>query len=265
MTARAKTTSCWLRGLASLCLASLCLSGTALAQDSTLPVALRATFAGPTDRYPHNIMGRLPAHIDLVVAVKPCGDCPETPKPLTARLPEDLVFEDFAPRLIDLDRDGRPEIVVVESHQDKGARLALWAVVHGDGSPRLVRAATTSFIGRRFRWLAPVGAADFDGDGTLELAYVETPHLGKTLRIVKRDGSRLRALASVSGVTNHAIGQETVHSRIELCDGIPVIFALDADGRQIVSARMLDGHIRLDIEGPAPSDYVLDDRPRCRG
>lgn len=242
---------------------ALCNVGTASAQDEIFPVALRASYASPTDRYPHNIMGRLSAHTDLVVAVKPCQNCPETPEPIIVRLPENLVFEDFAPRLVDLNLDGRPEIVVVESHQNKGARLAIWEVASGDSSLRLVRGAATDFIGRRFRWLAPIGAADFDGDGILELAYVETPHLGKTLRIVELDGQRLRDIAAVQGVTNHAIGQETVHSRIESCAGIPVIFALDANGRQIVSIRMIDGQMRLAVEGPASVQHQLDKVPLC--
>ncbi|MCZ8078884.1 MAG: VCBS repeat-containing protein [Rhodobacteraceae bacterium] len=242
---------------------ALSIVGTASAQDEAFPVAVRASFASPTDRYPHNIMGRLSAHTDLVVAVKPCRNCAETPEPIIVRLPENLVFEDFAPRLVDLDLDGRPEIVVVESHQNKGARLAVWEVAGGDGSTGLVRGAATDFIGRRFRWLAPIGAADFDGDGSLELAYVETPHLGKTLRIVERDGQRLRDIAAVQGVTNHAIGQETVQSRIESCAGVPVIFALDTNGRQIVSIRMIDGQIRLAVEGPASLQHHLDNVPLC--
>lgn len=245
------------------CLGAMCIVAPASAQDEVLPVEIRATYASPTDRYPHNIMGSLAAHTDLVVAVRPCRDCAETGETIGVRLPENLVFEDFAPRLIDLNLDGRPEIVVVESDQDKGARLAVWEVTGGHGSPRLVRAAATDFIGRRFRWLAPIGAADFDNDGSLELAYVETPHLGKTLRIVRLDGPRLHEVAAMKGVTNHAIGQETVHSRIELCAGIPVIAALDANGTDIISVRMTDGQMRLAIERRATVQGYLDDAPIC--
>lgn len=247
----------------ALCLGLLCLRGVASAGDQTLPLAVQATYATPTDRYPHNIMGGHDAHTDLVVVVRPCRDCDDSGAPIIVRLPDSLVFEDFAPRLIDLDLDGRPEIVVVESHQTKGARLAVWEVVRIDGKERLVRAAATEFIGRRFRWLAPIGAADFDGDGILELAYVETPHLGKTFRIVVRDGSRLRDLAVVEGVTNHAIGQETVQSRIETCAGLPVIFALDATGDRIVSIRMVKGRATLAFERPTAVRGLLDEGPLC--
>ena len=60
-------------------------------------------------------------------------------------------------------------MIVVESHAAR-ARLAVW----GAGG----RLAAIPFIGTRFRWLAPLGAADLDGDGRVEIAYAETPHPG---------------------------------------------------------------------------------------
>lgn len=235
--------------------ASLWLPMQAGAADA--PAALRASYANPTDRYTHNIMGDLSAHTDLIIHYRPCAGCAEADQPVAIRLPDHLVFEDFAPRLIDLDQDGRAEIVTVESHQDEGARLAVWDLVAGQEGPVLVRGATTDFIGTRFRWLAPIGAADFDADGTHEIAYVETPHLGKTLRIVKRDGNRLRQIASVAGVTNHAIGQERVHSQIIQCAGDPVIIALDGSGKRIVAVRMIDGQATPTDHGAATTRYQL--------
>ena len=38
-------------------------------------------------------------------------------------------------------------------------------------------------IGLSHRWLNPVGAADFDGDGKMEIAVVITPHIGGTLKL----------------------------------------------------------------------------------
>lgn len=217
-------------------LASLWPDAQAMAQAASHPQPVSATYATPTDRYPHDIMGGLMAHTDLVVGFERCAGC--APETLAIRLSDDLVFEDFAPRLVDLDGDGVMEIVVVESHQTQGARLAVWDLVSDQGRARLSRGATTPYIGTRFRWLAPIGAADFDGDGAVEFAYVEKPHLDKILRIVRRDGPKLSQVASISGVTNHAIGQEQVHSRIEDCRGGPAIIALNADGTRIVSVRM---------------------------
>lgn len=231
--------------------------------DPPPPNPIRAVYATPTDRYPHDIMGTLSAHTDLIVDLDPCPQCGDWPDRLAIRLPENLVFEDFAPRLLDLDGDRRAEIVVVESDQTKGARLAVWGVVGAAGTAQLQRMATTDFIGTRFRWLAPIGAADFDGDGTIEIAYVEKPHLDKILHIVRPEGAHLKRIASVQGVTNHAIGQEQVQSRIETCAGVPTIFALDESGQLIVSIQMDGTAAKVTPIATAQNPTRLDDGPLC--
>lgn len=211
-------------GLSVLCMAL------GLATPVAAGYVTDARFEGPTQRYPHNIMGSLSAHTDLVVSWARCKTCPTEDPPLRARLPESLVFEDFAPRAVDMNGDGQPELLVVESDQQDGARLALWAVQDG----RLVRTAHSDFIGQRFRWLAPIGVADFHGNGTLLVAYIEKPHLNKVLRLVRLDGERFVPVEHLAGVTNHQIGQETVHSRVVMCSGRPSIVALSANGRRVL-------------------------------
>ena len=208
-------------------------------------------------------MGDRPAHTDLIVTLEPCPDCRAWPATLAVRLPENLVFEDFAPRLLDTNGDNRSEVVVVESDQRKGSRLAVWNVTHDGGTPKLVRGATPDFIGTRFRWLAPVGASDFDGDGAIEIAYVEKPHLDKILRIVRVEGKRLKPIASVAGVTNHAIGQKEVQSRIEVCSGAPTIFALNQTGEMILSIRMTGGAAKVTTLGKAETRMHLDSGTLC--
>jgi len=206
-----------------------CLSLGALAQ----PIAVAAHFSQPTQRYPHNIMGALSAHIRLEVQVADCKTCPQHPRALGVTLPDALVFEDFAPRLVDLNGDGVQEILVVESDQHRGARLALWEIDQG----QLVRGASTDFIGTRFRWLAPVGVADFEGKGTRWVAYVEKPHLDKVLRLVRRQGDRLVPVDAIHQVTNHVIGQASVQSRIEVCPEGPVMVMLSGDAKRVVAVR----------------------------
>lgn len=197
-------------------------------------------------------MGSLRAHTDLVVHVSRCETCGDAGKDVTMRLPENLVFEDFAPRLPDLNGDGIDEVVVVESEQTRGSRVAVWDVVAVAGRPKLVRGAVTDFIGRRFRWLAPIGSADFDGDGAAEFAFVEKPHLDKILHIVRREGNKIHPVARIAGVTNHAIGQEAVESRIDICPEGPRIIALDANGVNMVSISIADETSRVTVIGPAP-------------
>ncbi|MEH7827706.1 FG-GAP repeat domain-containing protein [Gemmobacter denitrificans] len=237
--------------MALLALLWVCALTTSTAAQDQDPLRA-ARFEAPTDRYPHNIMGRLPAHGGLVV---------ETVSGQThrSRLPDRLVFEDFAPRLIDTNGDGRTEIVVVESDRDRGARLAIWSVT-GDG---LTRIAATPFIGRRFRWLAPIGAADFDGDGRPELAYVEKPHLDKVLHIVRHEGNRLVPVARLAGISNHAIGQETLQSRIDTCPGGPQIVALDGSGQRQLAIRLTANRLEARDLGPAPTAWQIGHTRAC--
>jgi hypothetical protein len=79
-----------------------------------------AWYEDPTTRYAHGVLG------DAVEAGTLAAQLDDFPNCITGRitLPETEVFEDLAPRLADLDGDGRAEIIVVQSHRDLGARLA---------------------------------------------------------------------------------------------------------------------------------------------
>ena len=56
------------------------------------------------------------------------------------------------------------------------------------------------------RWLNPVGVADLDGDGALEVAAVVTPHIGGMLRVYQKRGKDLVAFAELPGFSNHLYG-----------------------------------------------------------
>ncbi|EKE44385.1 hypothetical protein OCGS_1223 [Oceaniovalibus guishaninsula JLT2003] len=198
-----------------------------------------ARYAGPTDRYPHDVLGGLPRHDTLTVTT--AGG-----RRLSARRPDAIVFEDTAPRLADLDGDGAAEVVVVESHRDLGSRLAIWGLRDG----QLTQLGATPFIGRRFRWLAPVGAADLDGDGTVELAYVDRPHLARTLRVWRwRDGA-LVPVAALPGVTNHRVGDRTILGGIRTCGASPQMIVASADWSRLLAVTLTDGALTARDIGP---------------
>jgi hypothetical protein len=164
-----------------------------------------ASYADPTRRYDHGVLG------DAVE----WGTLEITLDDGTKRrfiLPETLVFEDTAPRLADLGADGSPEIIVVESSLTAGARLT----VYGPNG----RLAMTDHIGRKNRWLAPVGAADFTGDGRLEIAMVVTPHLAGKLVILAFDGTKLLPIATTTNLTNHRIGDRDIAGGIRICENM---------------------------------------------
>jgi hypothetical protein len=75
-------------------------------------------------------------------------------------LDEGSVFEDLTPRLYDIDADKNDEVVVVRFYLHSGAALSIFGLRDG----ALIQIAEEKPIGRPFRWLNPLSAADFDED-----------------------------------------------------------------------------------------------------
>ncbi len=203
------------------------------AQASALEIE-SARYDGPTQRYPHGVLGDDIEYDTLVVRLSDGRE-------MSARWGDDMVFEDLAPRVVDVDGDGAPEVVTVESHSQRGARLAVWGLV--DGS--LAQLAATPHIGSRFRWLAPVAIADLDGDGRIELAYVDRPHLAKVLRVWRFDAvreGRLIEVASLDGLTNHRIGWDYIAGGLRDCGQGPEMVLADAAWAQVMAVRF-DGRV----------------------
>ncbi len=211
---------------------SLALSGAAQAQDIT-----RAVYDDPTTRYPHGVLGDTIEHGALVMDTS-------DGRRLRVTLPETRVFEDTAPRLFDVDGDGDREVIVVESDAERGARLAIY------GPDGLL--SSNAYIGQRNRWLAPagVGAADIDGDGRVELVFVDRPHLAKTLRIYEYAEGELTLEASFQGVTNHRIGERDIAGGIRLYSETPEIVVADAAWREVLAIRWNGSTFDLDRLGP---------------
>lgn len=231
----------------------------AFAQPAVAQMIVAADYVTPTTRYAHGILGDAVEHTGLRVTLSD-GSAH------TAVWPENIVFEDTTPRLVDLDGDGAPEVIVVESHADFGARLAVWGWDGTTFAPR----AQTGFIGRTFRWLAVAGAADMDGDGFVEIAYVNKPHLDKTLmvwRYVPLDGgtARLDMVAQRSGLTNHRIGERDIGGGMRVCsDGIAVITA-NANWTRVMATDLQNGRLVSRDIGPHKGRASLTEALRCKG
>lgn len=192
---------------------------------AAMPVAAdiaSAVYKDPTTRYAHGILGDAVEWGSLEIRLT--GG-----KRLKLTLPESRVFEDLEPRLADVDLDGDLEVVVIESSQTAGARLSIY---DEDG---LV--AATPHIGSRNRWLAPIGIGDLDGDGLVELSYIDRPHLAKILRVWTFDGGNLSEVANKSGLTNHRIGEDFISGGLRDCGDGPEMITADARWQTIVSTR----------------------------
>ena len=147
-------------------------------------------------------------------------------------LPEHQVFEDLVPRIADINSDGINDVVTIRRDSNLGAAIVVYTIQ----DDRLTELAETPPIGRAYRWLAPAGIADFNGNGVPEIAYVQTPHIGGILKIWEMQAGALKQLASHHGVSNHAIGSKVVSQSVvrdHNNDGLPDLALPDNTGQRI--------------------------------
>lgn len=220
------------------------------------PVILGAEFSEPTTRYQHGVFGETEEWGALALTADACPLCDQADRfRRVLRLPDNRVFEDNAPRLADLNGDGAPEVVVVETDLRQGARLSVY------GLEGLI--AATPFIGRPSRWLAPAGFGDFNGDGRADIAYIETPHLGRVLRIFTLEGAMLREIAQMAGFTNHVFGDPAIRGGVRDCGAGAEIVGASPDWGRVLVARVVNGQITFTDAGPLTSPAALDDALTC--
>ena len=182
-----------------------------------------AQYAAPVERYGHFALGR-PHEYARVVATTRDG------RQLTLELPDDEVFEDLAPRRVQLALGEPTLLLAIVSQRERGGRLVLIGLDAG----RLAIVAQSAAIGTPNRWLNPVAVTDLDGDGRAEIAAVITPHIGGTLKVYRRDGAALVEVAALPGFSNHAFGStELALSLPMLIDGKPRLLVPDARREQL--------------------------------
>ena len=200
----------------------------------------------PTDRYDHAVLGDALewGGLDLTTA---------SGQVLRVTLPESRVFEDVTTRLADLDGDGDREVVVVETDIARGAMLAVY-----DASGRV---AATAPFGETHRWLAPAGIADLDGDGRIEIAYVDRPHLARELVVVRLEGAELVELARLAGLTNHRIGDRVIRGGVRDCGAGPDLRLAELTWTRVMRVVFQDGRLTAQplgaISGPKGLDAAL--------
>ena len=200
----------------------------------------------PTDRYDHAVLGDAMewGGLDLTTA---------SGQVLRVTLPESRVFEDVTTRLADLDGDGDREVIVVETDIARGAMLAVY-----DASGRV---AATAPFGETHRWLAPAGIADLDGDGRIEIAYVDRPHLARELVVMRLEGAELIELARLASLTNHRIGDSVIRGGVRDCGSGPDLRLAEPTWTRVMRVVFQDGRLTAQplgaIAGPKGLDAAL--------
>ncbi len=196
-------------------------------------VGVEVWYGDPTTEYGHGVLGDA-IEAKRIFLRSPRSDCGV----FITDAGEGHVFEDTVPRLFDVDGDGVNEVIAVRSSFTQGAQLVVYH--EGQGSTLEIM-ASTDYIGQRNRWLAVVGAADLDGDGVIEIAYVDRPHLAKTLRVVSVDGDKLVQETAAAGVTNHRIGERDIAGGIRDCGSGPEMIVANANWSALLSVTLQDG------------------------
>lgn len=183
------------------------------AAPACVPEVTQATYSQPTRRYAHAVLGDDIEYGAMKILMQVPQACTGKQTEVEIELPHSLVFEDLSPRLIDVSGDNKPEIITIESSLTHGARLSVWGI--SENKP--TRLASTPFIGTAYRWLAPIGAADLDNDGFIEIAYIDRPHLAKLLKVWRYKDGTLTLVAQQSGLSNHRIGEAFISGGIREC------------------------------------------------
>lgn len=197
-----------------------------------------AWYGDATQRYGHGVLG------DSIEAqtlyVKPAGTdgCA-----LAFTTSDQSVFEDVTPRLADVTGDGIDDIITIESDVNRGASLAIYSVVDS----QLQKIASTPAIGTRYRWLAPIGTADFNDDNIADVAYVETPHLGGVIKIWSFAGGAPELLASQSGYSNHRIGENYITGGVTHCNGQTQMIVPSLNWQQTYAITVKSGNIESSV------------------
>jgi hypothetical protein len=97
-----------------------------------------------------------------------------------------------------------------------------------------------------------------------DVAYVETPHLGKVLRFWTMRRGMLVEIVAASGLTNHRIGEEIISGGVRTCAGAVEVVTASGDWQIIVATRLVDNVPEFTMVGPYRGPQSMKDALVCR-
>lgn len=205
-----------------------------------------ATYINPTERYQHAVLGD---RIEAGAVVLYHDDAY-----YEYYLPSDAVFEDIAPRLIEVTGDSIPEVLCIRSEVSAGAGLVIYQVQ----GPVLKEYAFVAPIGTPNRWLNVVAVKDLDQNGTIELAWIQTPHIGGILKVAEIEAGEMTVLDEYSGVSNHGLGERNLCLSALVEEGNQIQIVVPAQARdQAFYFKFEDGVLTKEREEEQSIDFSL--------
>jgi hypothetical protein len=151
----------------------------------------------PTDSYAHGILGDALEATGVAILDR-TGVLEQS-----WVLDDDSVFETLAPIWVDLNADGKREIVITRSSPESGAALQVFS----EEGEVLARGPA---IGTAYRWTHLLAVAPTGPSGETEILTVRTPHIGGVLEFYRLKGRRLELVHSRRGFSTHRIGSRNL-------------------------------------------------------
>ena len=203
-----------------------------------------AAYTQPTERYRHGILGDRIEAGQLVVVINGVF--------FERTLSTDYVFEDIRPRLADVDHDGKLEFITIRTHVQLGGGIAIYKIEND----QLIEYAHVEEIGIPNRWLNPVIIHDLDQDGTVELAWIQTPHIGGILKIAKIQPGKLKPLDETQFYSNHGIGERNLCLSVLTEENEKRVFYVPSQGRdQLVGFSFQDNQLVEEVRVDQEVDF----------
>lgn len=205
-----------------------------------------ALYTDPVTRYTHGILGDAIEAGRLVVI--------QDQQVFDWLLLETYVFEDIRPRLVDIDGDGQLEVVTIRTQVSNGAGIAVYKV---NGNV-LSEIAFVEAIGRSSRWLNIAMLDDWDNDQVVELAWIETPHIGGTLKVAKYQPGKIDPLDALGLYSNHAIGDRNLCLSVLLDqNGQKVLYVPTQNRNKIVGFTLESNQLNIIAEINQSVDFSI--------
>ena len=195
----------------------------------------RIVLTGNSSRYNHGIFGRRENATGFVVMKNGV----ET---VRFELPGESVFETLRPTIVDLiPENPGEEILLTVSDKNSGSRISVFSLegeLLGSSDP----------IGRGFRWLHLLAAAEFGNGDAMSVAVVRTPHIGGILQFYEWYGDRLVMVSSQSNLSTHQIGSDNLNMALAAdfdgVDGAELMLPTK-NYTELVVIKVEDGEIRI--------------------